>query len=193
MAAAACCLMAANSFGATIVSGGGAGRAPTSAEITNDGSLAGKTVYDFFVNTDSDILSIDNVVITGGGAGLYQNPTGSDVEPPIPAFVAVFPALGADSWISTPGGTSTAGGGFANDNSSWFDTTNDGAQANFQFARLTTSVKGTFSGRVNTLGSQGEVINTPFSLPIGVPEPATLGLAGMSLVGLLAASRRRTA
>jgi len=30
------------------------------------------------------------------------------------------------------------------------------------------------------------------TIPIGVPEPATLGLAGLSLVGLLAASRRRS-
>ena len=35
-------------------------------------------------------------------AGLYNNALGTDTEPPLDAFVAVFPALGADSWITTP-------------------------------------------------------------------------------------------
>jgi hypothetical protein len=195
LAAAVCCIAAsANSFGATVVTGGGAGRAPTAAEMTGDASLAGKKVYDFFVTTDSDILSVDNVIITGGGASLYQNAAGSDVEPPNPLFLPVFPALGADSWISTPGGTSTAGGGFPNDNSSWFDSSDDGAQNNFQFARLTTSTpSGTFAGRVNTLGPNSSVINTPFSLTFGaaVPEPATLAMTGLALVGMVACSRRK--
>lgn len=195
LAAAACCLMVVNSFGATIVTSNGTlGRAPTPGELGNDASLAGKSVYTFSVTTDSDILSVDNVIIPGGGAALYQNAVGTDTKPPLAAIVAVFPAAGADSWITTPGAsTSTAGGGFANDNSSWFDSSNDGAVSNFQFAQLTTSAKGTFSFRVNTLGPNSTVINTPFSFQIGVPEPATLGLAGMSVVGLLAASRRRTA
>ena len=71
---------------------------------------------------------------------MYNNPTGTDTEPPLNALVAVFPALGADSWITTPGTTALAGaGGTKADNNSWFDTTNDGPQTNFLFARITTN------------------------------------------------------
>ena len=166
------------------------GRVPTPAELTSDASLAGKVIYDFFCTTDADILSVNQVIISTGGASLYQNATGSDVEPPNPAFVAIIPALGADSWISTPGGTSAAGGGFANDNSSWFDSENNGAQANFQFARLTTAGQGVFNGRITVAGSAGPE-NFGFSLPYGVPEPASLAMAGMGLIGMVAAGRRR--
>src|SRR5690349_7666472 len=109
------CLVAAPSYGAVVTITGGntqssAGRAPTAAELGSDASLAGKKVYEFTVTTDQDIISIDNIKLTpGGGAQLYQvgiAEGGSDVEPPSPLFVGVFPKLGADSWISTPGATS---------------------------------------------------------------------------------------
>ncbi|HEX6960630.1 MAG TPA: PEP-CTERM sorting domain-containing protein, partial [Lacipirellula sp.] len=98
--------------------------------------------------------------------------------------------LGSDSWISTPGGTSTAGGGFSADNSSWFDSSNDGAQANFMFARLTTSQAGVFSGRISVAGATA-VENFEFSLPYGIPEPASMAMAGMGLIGMIAVGRRR--
>ena len=117
------------------------GRATTAAETGNDPATVGKIVHDFRVTSSSDILRIGDVFIEPRtGLGLYNNATGTDTEPPLDAFVAVFPALGADSWISTPGTTALAGaGGTTADNNSWFDTTNDSAQTNFLFARITTS------------------------------------------------------
>ena len=35
----------------------------------------------------------------------------TETEPPYAAFIGVFPALGADSWITTPGMTALAGSG----------------------------------------------------------------------------------
>lgn len=170
-------------------------RQATAAEIANDAALAGgKTVFDFFVTTDADILSIDQVVITLDGGTLYQNAAGSDSAPPNPAFVVLVPALGADSWITTPSpNTSIAGGGFANANSSWFDSDNNGPQNNFQFARLTTAntASGTFAFRVNIPNADGSaVVNFPFTL--NIPEPASMGMASMGLLAL-AGFRRRLA
>ena len=110
------------------------GRPTTAAEVANDPDAANKTVHEFRVTTSSDILRIGDVVLSNR-AGLYNNALGADTEPPLEAFVAVFPALGADSWITTPGATALAGaGGTTADNNSWFDTTNDGPQTNFLFA-----------------------------------------------------------
>jgi hypothetical protein len=149
-------------------------RQASAAEIANDASLAGKTVFDFFLTTDGDILSISDVVITlngtTNGSRLYQNALNGDVEPPSPAFVAVFPALGVDSWISTPGGTSGAGGGFANANSAWFDSDNNGPQNNFHFAGLTTSDNGSFAFLINIPSDDGQsVVNFPFDFAIVTP------------------------
>jgi hypothetical protein len=161
-------------------------RALTPLEL-GDGAPAGSSVYEFFVDTDTDILQVDQVSIAGA---LYQNGFGTDDAAPNPAFVAVFPALGADSYITTPGGTAIAGGGFGDGGSSWFDTDNNGAQAGFKFAQLTvpTTTEGYwFSGRIQTKGVEGPS-SFLFSLP--VPEPTTLGLAGMGLLGIIL--RRRS-
>ena len=93
-------------------------RLPTAAELGSDATLAGHEVWDFFVSTDTDILQIDQVSISAGP--LYQHISGSDANPPNPLFLGIIPALGADSWITTPtnadnannGDTSLAGGGF---------------------------------------------------------------------------------
>ena len=67
-----------------------------------------------------------------------QQPAGSDVEPPHPAFLTVFPNLDLDSWITTPGPTTLAGPSLPGDGTSiWSDTTDDGPQTNFKFADLT--------------------------------------------------------
>jgi hypothetical protein len=116
-------------------------RTTTAAEVA-DGAPAGGTVSNYFITTDADILGIRGVnVSTAVEASLFQHNLGSDSEPPPPPLVAAFPSLGADSWITTPGPTAiahgTSGGGFGHADATWFDTTDDGPQTDFQFARLT--------------------------------------------------------
>lgn len=156
------------------------------------GAPAGWTVYDFTVTTSGDILSIGNVTTIG----TYNSPLGTDTgESPFSAFPG-FEQLQVDSWITTPGAaTSILGGDGALDgdgNESWVDLSDDGAQVNFLFARLTVDPAtplGFFTGQVTIAGDTGPE-NFPFSLPI--PEPATFGLAGFGLLGMLV-SRRRSA
>ena len=96
------------------------GRPTTAAEANNDPTAANKVVHEFRVTTSSDILRVGDVYIEPrAGLGLYNNAIGADTEPPLDVFVGVFPALGADSWISTPGTTALAGaGGMTADNNS---------------------------------------------------------------------------
>jgi len=169
-------------------------RAPTAPEIGNDPNLAGKIIYDWFLTSTGDILSINNVVITidgtTNGSLLYQNSLGTDVMRPSPVFIPVFPALAADSWISTPGNTSTAGGGFSTPGSTWFDSDNNGPQIHFNFARLTvpSSASGSFAGFVSIPSDDGQSV---VSFPIIIPEPASTLLAGMGLFALVSAHRWR--
>jgi hypothetical protein len=103
-------------------------------------------VHEFFVTTATDILSINTINID---VPIHQHAVGSDVEPPDSVLAAVATGLTADSFITTPGTTVTAGGGFENAESAWFDTTNDGAAEDFLFARLTVQETGTFSGNIS--------------------------------------------
>lgn len=169
------------------------GRAVTPEESGDaNGPDPAAKVYEFVVTSDADILRVGEVFIETGGAGLYNNPTGSNSAPPNPAFVAVFPSLGADSWITTPGNaTSTAGGDLGDDNVSWFDTSSDGPVSDFVFARLTTTADvGTFRGVVSVAGSAGPEV-FPFNLSFGIPEPTSMVLLGIGAMGLAFAGRRR--
>ena len=76
-------------------------------------------------------------------APLYQNDLGSDVAPPNPIAFGLNPAAAADSYITTPGTTGMAGGGFGTF-SSWFDTSNDSAQTDFNFAGSRRAPRATF-------------------------------------------------
>jgi hypothetical protein len=168
-----------------------AGGRPTTASESGVGKApVGSFMHTFSVTTDSDILSISNVSFTGA-AQLYQNALNGDVEPPNPAFVAVFPELGVDSWISTPGGTSSAGGGFASDDATWFDSDSTGPAVNFQFATLTLppGLVGVFKGNINTVGPGGSVVDS-FAFEFRIPEPTSLGLAGFGMLAALVARRR---
>lgn len=166
-------------------------RRTTSPEEVANGAPAGGDVYKYFVTTDADILSISNVQIMSS-APLFQvaPPWGSNIKPPPPEFLALFPSLSADSWITTPGPTHILGSDMPGDGQSlWGDFTNDGPQVHFQFAQLTLPPGATanFTGRIALRGATG-----PEYFPI-VPEPCSWLLAGIGATALAACRRRRLA
>jgi hypothetical protein len=169
-------------------------RLPTGPEIANDPALAGRRIIDYFLTSSGDILSISNVTINIGGSTngsqLYQHALGSEVEAPLPLFVDIFPALGADSWITTPGATAIAGNGFSGTDGAWFDTENLGPQSNFLFARLTVpdGAPFLFSGRVAIPSDDNSI---PVYFPIVIPEPASAAMSGISLLALALLRRSR--
>ena len=163
---------------------GGTDRLTSPAEVGN-GAPDGWIVRQDRVSSSSDILRIGNVRIQAG-AHPYNSAVGMDNEPPNPLFLPVFPSLGADSWISTPGATAVAGNTvdpLGTDDNSWFDTINDGPQNNFLFAQLTLPPGTfTFQGVVSVLGDTGDPEVHPFFFPI--PEPAGATLVGLALACL---------
>jgi hypothetical protein len=164
---------------------------------------AGSFVHQFFVTTDANtaILSIDQLVFNFSDA-LYQFVGASDTEPPDPFFVTLAPALGADSFLTTPGATAVitpAPGDPAFTNGSSFFTTPPapvGAQTNFLFAQLTLPAlaSGTFAGRINIEGPPSTLTSHPFSFTItAIPEASAFLLLGAVLLpvsAVLYAKRR---
>jgi hypothetical protein len=164
-------------------------------DASGGGLTLNSQIAKFFVTTDADILSVNQVLVTVTGGSLYQVPApfGSNTEPPHPAFLAFNASLAADSWISTPGATSRLGGDLPGDGTgSWGDLTNDGPQNSFHFATLTipsfaSGARATFTGRITLAGANG-----PEAYPIAiVPEPCSGGLLSLGLISL--ASFRRIA
>ena len=142
---------------------------PVSAEAEAAGAPAGGTIFDYFVTTDADILSVDQVLVDVSGGSFFQVPPpfGSDTVAPDAAFLNLNRALEADSWITTPGSTNLLGPGLdMTDGTSTFgDLSNDGPQTDFHFARfgMPPDATGTFSARVTVAGASG-----PESFPLSV-------------------------
>jgi hypothetical protein len=99
--------------------------------------------------------------------------------------------LEADSWVTTPGATSLLGQELPVDglNTTFGDLTDNGAQTNFQFAQITFAPGSTWKvkGRVSVAGATGP---ENFSFEYNIPEPASVALAGLGLIGVIAARRR---
>lgn len=137
-----------------------------SPEAVAAGAPVGGEIFDVFVTTDADILSINQVLIDKDLFNV-DSPFGSNTAPAPPEFVALNRALEADSWITTPGATALLGPDLdATDGTSAFgDLSNDGPQTDFHFARLTAINESSlsFSGRVSVAGPSGPEA-FPFSL-----------------------------
>jgi hypothetical protein len=142
--------------------------APVPVAAVRDGAPACGVIFRYFVTTSHDILSVNQVLITGPAPFQVAPPFGSNTEPPPPEFIALRPSLLADSWITTPGVTSRLGPDMPGDGTStWGDLTNDGPQTRFQFAQLTTpSGFGRFQGRISLAGDTG-----PVAFPFDIPAP----------------------
>jgi hypothetical protein len=174
----------------TFTGAGGTDRLTSAAEVAN-GAPDGWIVRQYRVSASTDILRVGDVKIMAG-AHPWNSPVGMDNEPPNPAFLPLFPSLGADSWITTPGATAIAGNTtdpLGSENNSWFDTTSDGPTNNFVFAQLTLPPGPfTFTGVVSVLGPTGDPEVHQFNFPI--PEPAAATLIGLALASLGIRRRR---
>ncbi len=136
---------------------------PVSAQAQSFGVPAGY-VHEFFVTTNTDLMSIGDVEID---TSIYRRPPGD--KPSKLTIGASFAAISADSFIMTP---STARGmdeWFLRDEgveNSWHDEIDDGPLNRFLFARLTVEQTGSFAGTINVRGPEGRVtLPFKFALP----------------------------
>lgn len=96
--------------GGQITNLGGTCDAASAAVIGAEPALENALTCDFTLDATSDILLIEGVATSETGTifNFTEGGLGSDHSPPVAALVNVFPALAADSWITTPGASSTA-------------------------------------------------------------------------------------
>ena len=183
----------------------GTARATTAAEIGNDPALDGAQVFDLSIsNPDAfDILSfsVELDIITGS---LYNNQFGTDNNPHNTALEPSFPAITADSWVTTPdAGTALAGDALGSVSAEGapgrtrvFDTASM-PMTEFHWGRITllpgSDPEATVAGVVQISDAAGDLHRNAFKVRLGaaVPEPTSLGLALVSCLGCLGLIRRK--
>ncbi len=176
-------------------------RAPSPSEqsAADEPVPQNSTIYSLRVVTDSDIISISEVRIVLGSGNLYNHSLGDpqNANSPIPAFIAVFPSLSADSYFDTPGQTTRTGPDLPGVGTTTFsDTTNDFAPFQFQFAQLTV-VNGhtvpAFHFTINTqdTANPSAVYSKHFDIVWAEPTSAALSLSPM--LALVVIRRRQIA
>jgi hypothetical protein len=177
-------------------------RRPTTAEIAG-GVPVNSIIRNYYFSTDEDILGISKVHVRGVQIeDLYRHTSGHDVDPPPPRAIAALPALGAHTFIDTPGNTTQWGLGLPGDGtdiSYWGDVSNDGPQSRFRFLQLTLPEFADFTVtyEVALRGALG-----PENVPVHyapnfeerfVPEPTSSLLLCCAAVGLNGGCRSRRA
>lgn len=109
-------------------------------------TLAGGITCDLTLDSVADILVIDADIQSDSGRIFSDVEPGngaSPVSPPLDALIPVFPELAAHSFVTTPGVSSSTSlddgaSELATERSyTAFDTTDDGPQSDFQWARFT--------------------------------------------------------
>ena len=163
--------------------------------------LVDATTFDLFVDTPGDILLIDFQMDLHAGS-IWQEPDNrgygvnlnSNNRPPDPAAFSNWPALAADTWLTTPGSTAVADDApfLGPAQATHFDTDQNGAQTDFQFARITLvgDYEAQFTGSIQ-VASSPRPITQPFSFAMfKVPEPSGLGMLLTALLVGSATMRR---
>lgn len=160
------------------------------------------TVFNFHLDSPDDILVIDATLDITSGM-LHDPPTGcppgADCSPPVPALEEVFLDLKLVPFVETPGGTSAADTTPLDSGMqvSYFDTTREPDQVDFQFARFTlipddTGIaSATFSGRIQTAGDSVQYNYFTVAMNSVVPEPNGMGTILIALFGSLGVLRPR--
>jgi hypothetical protein len=151
---------------------------PVTAAEAAGGAPVGGMVHDFYATTSADVLCIG----TSFSMPVYKHPYATDYETPNPELIAMYPAVGASSFLKTPGSTFKLGGGLNSGAAEkvWGDLENNGPQAQYQFGRLTTSQTGAFEGSLFLRGQYTDYVMMPFSFALpgpGGPLSETLSVS----------------